>query len=115
MFSSLRRPLGQCIDYILELSRRGPGLEIWKRDAHMTDAECNLDYFMDEVVVAGDPEEVTRQLIALRHQLGDFGTLVLVAHDWDDKQRWLDSLELFAHEVVPAVNRQLGGREHLKR
>ena len=88
--------LGQCIEYILELSRRGPGLEIWKRDANMTDAECNLDYFMDEVIVAGDPDEVTRQLIALRDLLGDFGTLVLVAHDWDDKQRWLESLELFA-------------------
>ena len=100
--------LGQCIEYILELTRRGPGVEIWKRDPSMTDAECNLDYFMDEVVVAGDPEEVTRQLIALRDQLGDFGTLVLVAHDWDDKQRWLESLELFAREVVPAVNRQLG-------
>ena len=101
--------LGQCIEYILELTRRGPGVEMWKRNLNMTDAECDLEYFLDEVIIGGDPEEVTRQLIALRDEVGDFGTLVLVAHDWDDKQRWLESLELFGQEVVPALNKQLGG------
>ena len=99
--------VGQCIEYILELSRRGPGLDMWKRDSEMTDAECNLDYFLDDVVIAGDPEEVSRQIIALRDRIGPFGTLVLVAHDWDDRGRCLRSLELFANEVVPRVNRQL--------
>ena len=99
--------MGQCIEYILELTRRGSGLEMWKRNPSMRDAECNLDYFVDEVVLAGDPGEVSRQLMALREQLGNFGTLVLVAHDWDDKQRWLESLELFTKEVVPTVNQHL--------
>ena len=78
---------------------------MWKRDPAMSDADCNLDYFMNEVVIAGDPAEVTRQLLDLRDRVGTFGTLVLVAHDWDDKQRWLHSLELFATEVMPALNR----------
>ncbi len=98
--------LGKCIEYILELTRRGPGLAMWKRDPGMTDAECNLDYFLDEVIVAGDPEEVTRRLLELCEQVGDFGTLVLVAHDWDDKKRWLDSLELFVREVMPQLEKQ---------
>lgn len=68
-----------------------------------TDANCNLDYFIDEVIIAGDPEEVIRQLFDLRSQIGGFGTLVLVAHDWDDKERWLHSLERCASEVVPAL------------
>ena len=70
----------------------------------MTDSECNLDYFLDEVIIAGDPAEVARRLIELRQRVGEFGTLVLEAHDWDDRQRWLHSLELFAREVVPALN-----------
>jgi alkanesulfonate monooxygenase SsuD/methylene tetrahydromethanopterin reductase-like flavin-dependent oxidoreductase (luciferase family) len=97
--------LGQCIEYILELTRRGPGLGMWKRDPAMTDAECNLDYFQDEVIIAGDPGEVTRRLLELRERIGPFGTLVLVAHDWDDKDRWLHSLELFSREVVPGLDR----------
>jgi alkanesulfonate monooxygenase SsuD/methylene tetrahydromethanopterin reductase-like flavin-dependent oxidoreductase (luciferase family) len=72
----------------------------------MSDADCNLDYFMNEVVIAGDPPEVARQLLELRERVGPFGTLVLVAHDWDDKGRWVHSLELFANEVMPVLARQ---------
>ena len=96
--------MGKCIEYILELTRRGPGLDIWKRDPSMSDSDCNLDYFLDEVVIAGDPPRVTRMLRDLRARIGDFGTLVLTAHDWDDKQSWIRSLELLAQEVIPALN-----------
>jgi alkanesulfonate monooxygenase SsuD/methylene tetrahydromethanopterin reductase-like flavin-dependent oxidoreductase (luciferase family) len=95
--------MGKCINYILELTRRGPGLGMWKRDPGMDDAECNLRYFLNEVIIAGDPDYVARRLLELREQVGDFGTLILVAHDWDDKKCWLNSLELFAREVMPRL------------
>ncbi|HEY2249751.1 MAG TPA: LLM class flavin-dependent oxidoreductase [Planctomycetaceae bacterium] len=95
--------MGQCIQYILDLTRRGPGVGMWKRNSDQTDDACNLDYFLDEVLIVGDPPEVTRQLLELREKVGDFGTLVLVAHDWDDRSRWLRSLELFAKEVRPTL------------
>ncbi len=97
--------LGRCIQYILDLTRRGPGVEMWKRNPDQPDDRCNLDYFLDEVLIVGDPPEVTRQLRELRGRIGAFGTLVLVAHDWDDRSRWLRSLELFAREVRPALER----------
>jgi alkanesulfonate monooxygenase SsuD/methylene tetrahydromethanopterin reductase-like flavin-dependent oxidoreductase (luciferase family) len=95
--------LGRCIQYILDLTRRGPGVGMWKRNPDQPDDRCDLGYFMDEVLIVGDPPEVTRQLRELRSRVGDFGTLVLVAHDWDDRSRWLRSLELFAQEVRPAL------------
>lgn len=97
--------LGRCISYIIELTRRGGVLSMWKRTPDMPEEQINLDYFMDEVIIAGDPAEVTRRLVELRREVGDFGTLVLVAHDWDDRKRWLQSLDLFAREVVPALRR----------
>ena len=101
--------MGRCIEYILELTRRASptGVSMWKRNAQMADAQCNLDYFMDEVVIAGDPDSVISQLLRLRERIGAFGTLVLVAHDWDDRSRWLRSLELFGKEVMPALNRAI--------
>ena len=57
----------------------------------------------DEVVIAGDPATVTQQINDLRARIDEFGTLVLVAHDWDDKQRWTRSLELFGTDVIPAL------------
>jgi hypothetical protein len=47
-------------------------------------------------------------LLAVRRQIGPFGTLVLTAHDWDDRDRWMHHLELFAREVAPAFNRAIG-------
>ena len=100
--------LGWCIDYILQLTRYGAGnLDMWKPDNVMTDTECNLDYFMDEIVIAGDPDEVAADILSLHEDLGGFGTFVAVAHDWDDKVAWLKSLELFSAEVMPAVERAL--------
>jgi alkanesulfonate monooxygenase SsuD/methylene tetrahydromethanopterin reductase-like flavin-dependent oxidoreductase (luciferase family) len=101
--------LGSCIQYILNLTARTAptGLDMWKPREEMTDEGCNLEYFMDEVVIAGDPDTVARQILELREKVGPFGKLVLVAHDWDDRESWLRSLELFAGEVVPAVDRAL--------
>ena len=95
--------LGQCIQYILDLTARGPGLGMWKKSPDQPDSECNLDYFLDEVLIVGDPDDVSRQLRRLRSEIGDFGTLVLVAHDWDDRKRWLRSLGLFVNEVMPSL------------
>jgi alkanesulfonate monooxygenase SsuD/methylene tetrahydromethanopterin reductase-like flavin-dependent oxidoreductase (luciferase family) len=95
--------LGRCIQYILDLTRRGPGVGMWKRNSDQPDADCNLDYFMDEIIIAGDPDHVAGEIRALRQQVGEFGTLVLVAHDWDDKGRWLKNLELFSRHVMPQL------------
>jgi alkanesulfonate monooxygenase SsuD/methylene tetrahydromethanopterin reductase-like flavin-dependent oxidoreductase (luciferase family) len=101
--------LGACIQYILDLTRATApkGVSMWKRDEQQTDADCSLDYFLDDVVLAGDPAEVTRGLLKLRADIGPFGTLVLTAHDWDDRDRWIRSLRLFAREVIPAYNKSL--------
>jgi alkanesulfonate monooxygenase SsuD/methylene tetrahydromethanopterin reductase-like flavin-dependent oxidoreductase (luciferase family) len=102
--------LGRCVQYILDLTRRTSptGLAMWKPSPQMSEDDCNLDYFLDEVIIAGDPEHVTRELVSLRQRIGPFGSLVLVAHDWDDRQRWLHSLELFTKEVIPAFHRAIG-------
>jgi limonene 1,2-monooxygenase len=96
--------LGRCIQYILDLTRRSPAFSQWKRNAAQRDDECDLDYFLDEVLIVGDPDEVARKLVELRKGTGEFGTLVLVAHDWDDRERWVRCLELFVREVVPQLN-----------
>lgn len=102
--------LGSCIQYILDLTRATApnGVTMWKRDEHQADSDCTLDYFLDEVIIAGNPEHVTRQLLELRERIGAFGTLVLTAHDWDDRDRWIHHLELFARDVVPSFNKAIG-------
>jgi len=58
----------------------------------MPDEECNLSYYCNEAFIAGEPDEVTRGIVALREWIRPFGTLVVVAHDWDDRERWFPNL-----------------------
>ena len=46
----------------------------------------------------------------LIEETGPFGTLVLMSYDWDDKAGWLHSMELFASELMPALNKAVCGK-----
>ncbi|MBI1917910.1 MAG: LLM class flavin-dependent oxidoreductase [Planctomycetes bacterium] len=96
-------------EYIGRLLDKGIGRKLYKRDLAMSDADCNLDYLMGEQILAGSPDEVLRRLLLLIEETGPFGTLVLMGYDWDDKQSWLHSLELFARELMPALNKAVCG------
>jgi len=103
--------LGKNYEYIGRLFDKGLGRRIYKRDLDMPDAQCNLDYLMEEQIVAGDVDEVLRRLLAMIEETGTFGTLVLMSYDWDDKAAWLRSMELFANELMPALNKAVGAAE----
>jgi alkanesulfonate monooxygenase SsuD/methylene tetrahydromethanopterin reductase-like flavin-dependent oxidoreductase (luciferase family) len=101
--------LGRNFEYIGRLFDKGLGRKIYKRDLAMSDADCNMDFLMGEQIIAGSPDEVLRRLLLLIEETGPFGTLVLMSYDWDDKESWLHSMELFAREVMPALNRAVCG------
>jgi hypothetical protein len=74
----------------------------------MSDADCNMDFLMGEQIIAGSVDEVLRRLLMLIEETGTFGTLVLMSYDWDDKASWVHSMELFARELMPALNKAVG-------
>jgi alkanesulfonate monooxygenase SsuD/methylene tetrahydromethanopterin reductase-like flavin-dependent oxidoreductase (luciferase family) len=102
--------LGKNYEYIGGLFDKGLGRKIYKRDLDMPDARCNLDFLMTEQIIAGDVDEVLRRLLMLVEETGPFGTLVLMSYDWDDKEAWVHSMRLFAHELMPALNKSVCGR-----
>jgi alkanesulfonate monooxygenase SsuD/methylene tetrahydromethanopterin reductase-like flavin-dependent oxidoreductase (luciferase family) len=63
---------------------------------------------LDSFVIAGTPESVVDQLLAVRETIGDFGTLLYCGHDWKDAALGRRSMELMAERVMPALNRALG-------
>ncbi len=101
--------LGQCFEYIGRLFDKGLGRKMYKRDLDMSDADCNMDYLMQEQIIAGDVDEVLRRLLGLTEEIGSFGTLIVMGYDWDDKASWLRSMELFARELMPELNKAVGG------
>ena len=77
---------------------------LFKHSKDAPDDSVTLDGVVDDLVVAGTPEQVTEQLLAFRQQTGDFGTLLYCGIDWADAKLGRRSMELLAEKVMPAVN-----------
>ena len=100
---------GKNFEYLASLMDLGPARGFMKRDPEMADSDCNMDYWLSEQIIAGDVDEVLKRLLMLIEESGPFGTLVLMAFDWDDKASWLRNLDLFSNELMPALNKALVG------
>ena len=102
-----KNSLGQNYEYIGRLFDKGLGRAMYKRDLDMPDSECQMDFLMSEQIIAGDVDECLRRLHQLMEETGEFGTLIQMSYDWDDKASWLRCMELFANELMPALNKSL--------
>jgi limonene 1,2-monooxygenase len=78
-------------------------LSLAKSDPDMPDDQVTPDYMLENLCIIGTPEECVRQLHQVYDQTGGFGTLLMIAHDWDDKAKWLRSMELLATSVLPEL------------
>ncbi|SRR5579884_597090 len=72
-----------------------------KPDPGMADDAATVERIVRSQVIAGRPDRVLDQLVALRDEVGHFGTLLVTGHDWDRPQLWRRSMELLATEVMP--------------
>ena len=77
--------------------------DLSKKDDGMTDAEVDADYLIDEIALVGDADTVTEKLRALYDETGGFGTVLQIAHDWDDPAKMRRSMERLTRDVVPRL------------
>ena len=82
--------------------------DLFKTDKDQSDDSLDLDTIVRQLVICGTPENVTDQLLAFRDQTGAFGTLLYAGHDWMDRRLAINSMELMANKVMPAVNTAVG-------
>ena len=70
-----------------------------------TEADAvTLEYLCDNIWIVGDVDEVTRKLHRLYQEVGGFGTLLVIGHEWLPVDNWRRSMMLLAKEVVPRLN-----------
>jgi alkanesulfonate monooxygenase SsuD/methylene tetrahydromethanopterin reductase-like flavin-dependent oxidoreductase (luciferase family) len=81
-------------------SERGR-LEMLKPDVTMPDEEATEEVIARSMVTWGASTTVLDKLVDLHSQWGNFGTLLMVGHDWDDASMWQRSMSLLATEVLP--------------
>lgn len=83
-------------------------LYMLKPDLEMPDEDLTVDMVKRALVIAGSPGRVLDQLVALRDEVGPFGTLLMAGHDWDRPRLWRRSMELLATKVMPRLARHAG-------
>ena len=82
---------------------------IFKLHENEDDGAVTLERLLAELVLCGTVNKVVDQLLALRERSGDFGEIVYAGMDWVDPTLARRSMELMADEVMPRVNKAVGG------
>jgi alkanesulfonate monooxygenase SsuD/methylene tetrahydromethanopterin reductase-like flavin-dependent oxidoreductase (luciferase family) len=98
--------------YFKQLVRKLVGFagrsNLFKLDPNQPDSEITPEVVTNRLVIAGTVNSVVDQILSLREQVGDFGTLLYASHDWVDPALGQRSMQLMAEEVMPRVNAAIG-------
>ena len=97
--------------YLMTAFRERGALFLLKPDESVPDDDVTPSQVAQSMTSTGTPSSVLDQLVALREEVGHFGTLVSVAHDWDDPERWKRSMRLLADEVMPRFRQHCAATE----
>jgi alkanesulfonate monooxygenase SsuD/methylene tetrahydromethanopterin reductase-like flavin-dependent oxidoreductase (luciferase family) len=92
-------------EYFLKLLPKLRGFDMLKVDPAMPDAEVTLEYLCDNIWIVGSPETVARKVGQLYQEVGGFGTLLVIAHEWTPRGAWERSMRLLVGDVLPRLNR----------
>jgi alkanesulfonate monooxygenase SsuD/methylene tetrahydromethanopterin reductase-like flavin-dependent oxidoreductase (luciferase family) len=87
---------------------------LFKADQNMSDDEITLDGVLEDCVIYGTPDKVADDILALRDNVGDFGTLLYAGKDWADVELGRNSMILLAEKTMPAVNTAIGNTKASK-
>ncbi len=96
----LRRDFEQ---YFQRLTSRMKLLGLYKEDPDMPDSDVTAEYLVDNIWLVGSPEDVAEKLRRLYHDVGGFGVLLAMGHEWQPRQAWQDSMRLLRQEVMPRL------------
>lgn len=78
-------------------------LDLTKTDPTMPDSVFTPEYALDNLWIVGDPDEVALKIRRLHEELGGFGTLLAMGHEWEPSENWTHSMTLLAEEVMPLL------------
>jgi len=91
--------LEKWIGYFARVNPTAAGADLGSR----TPAQAMVD---SGRAVIGTPDDAIAQLKRLRAKVTDFGSFLMLAHNWANFERTKHSYELFARHVLPALNQE---------
>ncbi len=89
--------------YFIPLMSHMEMLNLFKGNSDVSDQTITPEYLVDNVWIVGSPDDVTEQLRQLYRDVGGFGVLLAMGHEWEPKDQWVHSMTLLADEVMPRL------------
>ncbi|MCC7262624.1 MAG: LLM class flavin-dependent oxidoreductase [Candidatus Latescibacteria bacterium] len=89
--------------YLITILRSLGSLNLIKHDPELPDEMVTPEYMLEHQCIIGDVPGCIDQLQQVWQTTGGFGTLLMIAHDWDDREAWQRSMRLLAEQVAPAL------------
>jgi alkanesulfonate monooxygenase SsuD/methylene tetrahydromethanopterin reductase-like flavin-dependent oxidoreductase (luciferase family) len=90
-------------DYFLPLLRKAKLMIAPKVDPAMPDEAVTLEYLCDNIWIVGDVDEVAAKLRRLYEEVGGFGTLLVIGHEWGPDDGGGRSAGLLMEKVLPRL------------
>ena len=90
-------------NYFLRTLPRMRMLGLMKQDPDMPDSDVTPEYIVDNIWVVGSADEVAEKLNDMNEAVGGFGVLLAMGHEWEPRERWLNSMSVLAEEVIPRL------------
>lgn len=78
-------------------------LDLVKPDTDMLDSEITIEWMLDNTWIVGSPEYVTEKLQGIYDDVGGFGVLLAMAHEWSPQGVWERSMDLLVNDVIPRL------------
>jgi len=75
-----------------------------KINPEMPDRDVTLDYLLDNIWIVGSIDEVEQKIRELHAEVGGFGALLTVGHEWDSQGFWQNSHEVLSKEIIPRLS-----------
>ena len=89
--------------YFIPLMRYMNALSLYKTDEGIPDEAITPEYLVDNVWIVGSPDDVTEQLRQMYRDVGGFGVLLAMGHEWQPEAGWLNSVTTLANDIMPRL------------
>ena len=90
--------------YFSPLMAHMDSLSLFKGDREIPDQEVTPEYLIDNVWIVGSVNDVTEKLRQLHKDVGGFGVLLAMGHEWDPEDKWVNSMTLLAKNIIPRLS-----------
>ena len=90
-------------NYFLRLLPHARMMDLIKTDPEMPDSDVTPEYLVDNIWLVGTPDDVAAKIRDIHTEVGGFGVLLAMGHEWQPKEKWRHSMSLLVDEVMPKL------------